>query len=102
MPASSENPPPAAAPLALPSSPCSPACTVCNCIEQAVNGNRSIIGLMLESNLEAGNQEIPADRSKLRYGVSVTDGCIDWPTTDKSLQELAVLLKPLVQARKSA
>jgi 3-deoxy-7-phosphoheptulonate synthase len=73
-----------------------------DCIEQVVNGNRSIIGLMLESNLEAGNQEIPADRSKLRYGVSVTDGCIDWATTEKSLRELAVLLKPVVQARKSA
>ena len=73
-----------------------------DCIEQVVNGNRSIIGLMLESNLEAGNQDIPADRSKLRYGVSVTDGCIDWPTTEKSLRELAVLLRPVVQAHKSA
>ena len=71
-------------------------------IEQVVNGNHSIIGLMLESNLEAGNQEIPADRSKLRYGVSVTDGCIDWATTDRSLRDLAALLKPVVQARKSA
>lgn len=71
-------------------------------IEQIANGNRSIIGLMLESNLEAGNQEIPADRSKLRYGVSVTDGCIDWATTERSLRELAMLLKPVVQARKSA
>jgi 3-deoxy-7-phosphoheptulonate synthase len=73
-----------------------------DCIEQVVNGNRSIIGLMLESNLEAGNQDIPADRSKLRYGVSVTDGCIDWPSTEKTLCELAVLLRPVVQARKSA
>jgi 3-deoxy-7-phosphoheptulonate synthase len=73
-----------------------------DCIEQVVNGNRSIIGLMLESNLEAGSQEIPADRTKLRYGVSVTDGCIDWTTTEKSLRELAVLLKPVLQARKSA
>ncbi len=71
-------------------------------IEQIANGNRSIIGLMLESNLEAGNQEIPADRSKLRYGVSVTDGCIDWATTERSLRELAMLLKPVVQSRKSA
>jgi len=71
-------------------------------VEQIVNGNRSIIGLMLESNLEAGNQEIPADRSKLRYGVSVTDGCIDWATTERTLRELAVLLKPVVLARKSA
>jgi 3-deoxy-7-phosphoheptulonate synthase len=73
-----------------------------DCIEQVVNGNRSIIGLMLESNLEAGNQDIPADRSQLRYGVSVTDGCIDWPTTEKTLRELAVLLRPVVQAHKSA
>jgi 3-deoxy-7-phosphoheptulonate synthase len=71
-------------------------------IEQIVNGNRSIIGLMLESNLEAGNQEIPADRRLLRYGVSVTDACIDWSTTDRTLRELAVLLRPVVQARKSA
>ena len=71
-------------------------------VEQVLNGNRSIIGLMLESNLEAGNQEIPADRSRLRYGVSVTDACIDWDTTDRSLRELAILLKPVMQARKSA
>jgi 3-deoxy-7-phosphoheptulonate synthase len=73
-----------------------------DCIEQIVNGNHSIIGLMLESNLEAGNQDIPADRSKLRYGVSVTDGCIDWTTTEKALRELALLLRPVVLARKSA
>lgn len=73
-----------------------------DCIEQIVNGNKSIIGLMLESNLEAGNQDIPADRSQLRYGVSVTDGCIDWASTEKALRELAVLLRPIVQARKSA
>ncbi len=71
-------------------------------VEQVLNGNRSIIGLMLESNLEAGNQEIPADRSRLRYGVSVTDACIDWATTERSLRELAILLKPVMQARKSA
>ena len=45
-----------------------------------------IVGLMLESNLEAGNQPIPEDRSKLRYGVSVTDPCIDWRTTEEVLQ----------------
>lgn len=73
-----------------------------DCIEQVANGNRSIIGLMLESHLEAGNQDIPVDRSKLRYGVSVTDGCIDWATTEKSLKELAMLLQPVVRSRKSA
>ena len=64
-----------------------------------MNGNRSIIGLMLESNLEAGNQEIPADRSQLRYGVSVTDGCIDWKTTEKMLREARATLKDALPAR---
>jgi 3-deoxy-7-phosphoheptulonate synthase len=71
-------------------------------VEQVANGNRSIIGLMLESNLEAGNQQIPADLAALRYGVSVTDACIDWATTEKSLKDLAILLKPVMQARDSA
>jgi 3-deoxy-7-phosphoheptulonate synthase len=73
-----------------------------DCVEQVVNGNRSIIGLMLESNLHAGSQEIPADLAKLRYGVSVTDGCIDWPTTEATLKEAAALLRPVVTARNSA
>ena len=51
-------------------------------IHQIVEGNRSIIGAMIESNLEWGNQPL-AERSKLRYGVSITDACIDWPTTER-------------------
>lgn len=70
-------------------------------VAQVVRGNCSIIGLMLESNLFGGNQEIPADRSMLRYGVSVTDGCIDWETTARSLRELAVLLAPVIRNRLS-
>jgi 3-deoxy-7-phosphoheptulonate synthase len=50
---------------------------------QILAGNRSIIGLMIESNINAGNQPIPDDLSSLKYGVSVTDGCIDWETTEK-------------------
>jgi 3-deoxy-7-phosphoheptulonate synthase len=73
-----------------------------DCVEQVVNGNRSIIGLMLESNLEAGSQEIPADLRQLRYGVSVTDACIDWDTTENTIREAAALLRPSVKARKSA
>ncbi|HZQ71708.1 MAG TPA: 3-deoxy-7-phosphoheptulonate synthase [Burkholderiales bacterium] len=57
-----------------------------DCMHQILEGNRSIVGLMLESNLEAGRQEIPEDRSKLRYGVSVTDGCIDWASTEQVLR----------------
>ena len=54
-----------------------------------MQGNQSIIGIMLESNLEAGNQAIPSDLSALRYGVSVTDGCIDWATTESLILELS-------------
>jgi 3-deoxy-7-phosphoheptulonate synthase len=56
-----------------------------DCVHQVAEGNRSIVGLMLESNLEAGSQAIPADLSQLRYGVSVTDPCIDWATTEETL-----------------
>jgi 3-deoxy-7-phosphoheptulonate synthase len=54
-----------------------------NVIQQVVDGNNSISGVMIESNLEAGNQKIPADPSQLKYGVSITDACIDWATTEK-------------------
>jgi len=55
---------------------------------QILEGNRSIVGLMLESHLNWGSQPIPADRSELRYGVSVTDACIDWDTTERLLLDL--------------
>jgi 3-deoxy-7-phosphoheptulonate synthase len=57
---------------------------------------------MLESNLESGNQKIPADLSELRYGVSVTDACIDWETTEQTLKQAAGILRPVINARKSA
>ena len=59
-----------------------------NCVNQVLEGNRSIVGLMLESHLEAGSLPIPADRRQLRHGVSVTDACIDWVTTERLLKEL--------------
>lgn len=55
---------------------------------QILEGNRSIVGLMIESNLKAGNQSIPEDLSQLEYGVSVTDGCIGWPETETALRKL--------------
>lgn len=58
-----------------------------NCVNQIVEGNNSIVGLMLESNLHAGNQPVPENLSDLRYGVSVTDACIDWETTESLLLE---------------
>jgi 3-deoxy-7-phosphoheptulonate synthase len=54
-------------------------------IEQRLSGNRALIGLMLESNLNEGNQKFNGDLSALRYGVSITDECISWQTTEKML-----------------
>ena len=56
-----------------------------NCVAQIGDGNRSIVGLMLESHLKAGQQPIPKDLTRLEYGVSITDPCIDWPTTEALL-----------------
>ncbi|WP_369601911.1 3-deoxy-7-phosphoheptulonate synthase [Hahella sp. SMD15-11] len=55
---------------------------------QIQEGNRSIVGVMIESNLNWGNQSIPEDLSQLKYGVSVTDACIDWETTETALRKL--------------
>jgi 3-deoxy-7-phosphoheptulonate synthase len=52
-------------------------------IQQILDGNRSIVGMMLESNLDEGNQSIPSNLKKLKYGVSVTDKCISWEETEK-------------------
>ncbi|MBM3851996.1 MAG: 3-deoxy-7-phosphoheptulonate synthase [Verrucomicrobia bacterium] len=57
-------------------------------IGQMCAGNTSIMGAMLESNLEGGSQAFPQPREKLRYGISITDGCIDWPTTERLVREL--------------
>jgi 3-deoxy-7-phosphoheptulonate synthase len=63
-------------------------------LEQIAAGNRSIMGAMLESNLEAGNQPFPQPKEKLRRGVSITDGCIDWATTEKVVREIHAALAP--------
>ena len=54
-------------------------------VQQVVDGNSSISGVMIESNIEAGSQKIAADLSHLKYGVSITDACIDWATTERIL-----------------
>ncbi len=72
-----------------------------DCVHQIKEGNRSIVGLMLESHLGAGSQPIPADLSQLRYGVSVTDACIDWATTADLLRRAAAELRPALTARAS-
>ncbi|HIP95477.1 MAG TPA: 3-deoxy-7-phosphoheptulonate synthase [Leucothrix sp.] len=60
-----------------------------HCIDQRLQGKQSIVGMMLESNLDWGNQKIPEDLSELKYGVSVTDACIDWETTERIILETA-------------
>ena len=63
--------------------------------------HRSIVGLMIESFIEEGNQAIPGDLSQLKYGCSVTDACVDWPTTEKMIRHAdAALRGPLGKANK--
>jgi len=69
---------------------------------QILEGNESIIGLMVESNLHFGNQSIPKDLSQLKYGVSVTDACIDWDDTEKSIREMAAKLRNVLPGRAKA
>jgi len=70
-----------------------------NVINQILEGNQSIIGLMIESNLEEGNQSIPDDLSQLKPGVSVTDACISWPTTQTLLRSMHQKLKDVLPGR---
>jgi len=63
-------------------------------LDQITAGNTSIMGAMVESNLGAGNQPFPQPLDKLKYGVSITDGCIDWITTEKMVREIHTALAP--------
>jgi 3-deoxy-7-phosphoheptulonate synthase len=49
---------------------------------------------MIESNLGAGSQSFPQPKNQLRYGVSITDACIDWATTEKLVREIHAALAP--------
>jgi 3-deoxy-7-phosphoheptulonate synthase len=69
-------------------------------VHQIREGNRSIVGLMVESFLEAGSQPIPADRSRLRYGCSVTDACVGWDTTVEMLRAAREILRDVLPARR--
>lgn len=61
-------------------------------IEQRTSGNKGIIGLMLESHVNEGNQ-ILEDHSSLKYGVSITDACINWQQTESLVQDAYLKLK---------
>ncbi|TNF90326.1 MAG: 3-deoxy-7-phosphoheptulonate synthase [Gammaproteobacteria bacterium] len=69
---------------------------------QINDGNHSIMGLMIESNLSEGSQSLNANPAKMRYGVSVTDACIDWETTETLLRELAAEIGPALKGRLKA
>lgn len=63
-----------------------------NVMQQIKDGNRGIVGLMIESNLKPGKQNIPVnligfDKTNLEYGVSVTDSCLGWDETQKMILE---------------
>jgi 3-deoxy-7-phosphoheptulonate synthase len=68
---------------------------------QIKDGNRSIGGVMIESNINEGNQSIPDDLSQLKYGVSVTDACISWESTEKSLKKMADTLSGHLKDRRA-
>jgi 3-deoxy-7-phosphoheptulonate synthase len=67
---------------------------IADILAQIAAGNTSIIGAMVESNLLAGNQAFPQPKEKLTYGLSITDGCIDWPTTEKLIRDTHTALAP--------
>ncbi|MCP4265402.1 MAG: 3-deoxy-7-phosphoheptulonate synthase [Candidatus Brocadiaceae bacterium] len=70
-----------------------------NITRQIIEGNQSITGLMLESNIEWGKQAILSPRENLKYGVSITDACIDWRTTEIALKQLREKLKDSLKVR---
>jgi len=70
-----------------------------NVSNQILEGNKSIIGVMIESNINAGNQKLSSNPEEMEYGVSVTDACIDWETTEKSLTEMADKLREVLKSR---
>ena len=67
--------------------------------EQVGDGGSPVMGFMLESNLGAGTQRLTGGRAGLAYGVSITDGCIDWSTTERCLLEAAATLGSRTQAK---
>ena len=62
--------------------------------EQIANGENAIIGVMIESNINEGSQKIPPEgKAGLKYGVSITDACISFETTEDVLKKLAAAVR---------
>jgi 3-deoxy-7-phosphoheptulonate synthase len=72
-----------------------------NCINQILEGNNSIVGLMLESHLHWGNQPLTKDISQLKHGVSITDACIDWSTTEQVVRSAREKLRGHLEKRRT-
>ena len=70
-----------------------------DCVHQIIEGNQSIVGMMLESNIGPGNQKLQSDLKSMKYGVSITDACIDWETTEKTILEAHDKLVSVLQSR---
>lgn len=70
-----------------------------NITEQILDGNKSIVAIMVESHLKGGRQDIPDNLADLEYGKSVTDGCIDWETTEQALLGMDAALKTVLAER---
>ncbi len=66
-------------------------------LQQKADGNKSIAGVMIESNICAGNQPFPENPEKLKYGVSITDECISWEETERMLREGAAVIHKLIK-----
>ena len=70
-----------------------------NVSNQILEGNQSIIGLMVESHLQFGAQKVPANLDDLEYGKSITDGCISWEQTEAAVMKMHEKLKDVLPKR---
>lgn len=70
-----------------------------NVFQQILDGNKSIIGLMLESHLNSGNQSADLPKEQLAYGVSVTDACIDFDSTVALIKHADQVLAQVLKSR---
>lgn len=68
-------------------------------VNQILDGNKSIRGMMIESNINAGNQKLVADKSDLEYGVSITDKCLSWEDTEVCLANVCEKLRYVLRGR---
>jgi 3-deoxy-7-phosphoheptulonate synthase len=70
--------------------------------DQIREGDSSIVGVMIESNINEGNQKVPPEGpAGLKKGVSITDACIDWDTTVDVLQNLAAAVRARREGKKT-